>query len=72
MNAGTCWGKNTIDPSGRGIEKPREATLTLKNLNDTSPSLQRKRFISRLIEELSLNYRHSDIGYTSLFKFVSH
>jgi hypothetical protein len=29
MNAGTCWGKNTIDPSGRGIEKPRKATLTL-------------------------------------------
>jgi hypothetical protein len=28
-NAGTCWGKNTIDPSGRGIEKPRKATLTL-------------------------------------------
>jgi hypothetical protein len=28
MNAGTCWGKNTIDPSGRGIEKPRKATLT--------------------------------------------
>jgi hypothetical protein len=28
MNAGTCWGKNTIDPSGRGIEKPRTATLT--------------------------------------------
>jgi hypothetical protein len=30
MNAGTCWGKNTIDPSGQGIEKPRKATLTLK------------------------------------------
>jgi hypothetical protein len=29
MNAGTCWGKNTIDPSGRGIEKPRKASLTL-------------------------------------------
>jgi hypothetical protein len=28
MNAGTCWGKNTIDPSGRGIEKPGKATLT--------------------------------------------
>jgi hypothetical protein len=28
MNAGTCWGKNTIDPSGRGIEKPRKVTLT--------------------------------------------
>jgi hypothetical protein len=28
MNAGTCWGKNTIDPRGRGVEKPREATLT--------------------------------------------
>jgi hypothetical protein len=31
-NAGTCWGKNTIDPSGRGIEKPRKATLTFFNL----------------------------------------
>jgi hypothetical protein len=29
MNAGTCWGKNTIDPSGRHVEKPRKATLTL-------------------------------------------
>jgi hypothetical protein len=28
MNAGTCWGKNTKDPSSRGIEKPRKATLT--------------------------------------------
>jgi hypothetical protein len=28
MNAGTCWGKNTIDSSGRGIEKTRKATLT--------------------------------------------
>jgi hypothetical protein len=28
MNAGTCWGKNTIDPRGRGVEKPHEATLT--------------------------------------------
>jgi hypothetical protein len=28
MNAGTCWGKNTIDPSGGGIEKPRKASLT--------------------------------------------
>jgi hypothetical protein len=27
MNAGTCWGKNTIDPRGRGIERPRKATL---------------------------------------------
>jgi hypothetical protein len=29
MNAGTCWGKNTIDLRGRGVEKPRKATLTL-------------------------------------------
>jgi hypothetical protein len=29
MNTGTCWGKNTIDPSGRGIEKPSNATLFL-------------------------------------------
>jgi hypothetical protein len=21
MNAGTCWGKNTIDPRGRSVEK---------------------------------------------------
>jgi hypothetical protein len=28
MTAGNCWGKNTIDPSGRGIKKPRKATLT--------------------------------------------
>jgi hypothetical protein len=28
MNAGTCWGKNTIDPRGRGVERPRKATLT--------------------------------------------
>jgi hypothetical protein len=27
MNVGTCWGKNTIDPSGRCVEKPRKATL---------------------------------------------
>jgi hypothetical protein len=32
MNAGTCWGKNTIDPRGRGVEKPREATLTFNLL----------------------------------------
>jgi hypothetical protein len=29
MNEGTCWGKNTIDPRGRGVERPRKATLTL-------------------------------------------
>jgi hypothetical protein len=28
MNAGTCWGKNKIDPSGRRVEKPRKATFT--------------------------------------------
>jgi hypothetical protein len=27
MNAGTCWGKNTIGPRGRGVERPRKATL---------------------------------------------
>jgi hypothetical protein len=27
MNAGTRWGKNTIDPSGRGIEKARKETF---------------------------------------------
>jgi hypothetical protein len=21
MNAGTCWGKNTIDPEGQSVEK---------------------------------------------------
>jgi hypothetical protein len=26
---GNLLGKNTIDPDGRGIEKPRKATLTL-------------------------------------------
>jgi hypothetical protein len=25
MNAGTCWGKNTIDPRGRSVEKPRKS-----------------------------------------------
>jgi hypothetical protein len=29
MNAGTCWGKNTIDPRDRGVERPRKATLPL-------------------------------------------
>jgi hypothetical protein len=29
MNAGTCWGKNTIDPRGRDVERPSKATLTL-------------------------------------------
>jgi hypothetical protein len=28
MNAGSCWGKNTIDQRGHGVEKPRKATLT--------------------------------------------
>jgi hypothetical protein len=28
MNVGTCWGKNTIDPSGRRVEKSHKATLT--------------------------------------------
>jgi hypothetical protein len=28
MNAGTSWGKNTIGPSDRGVEKPHEVTLT--------------------------------------------
>jgi uncharacterized protein Usg len=32
MNAGTCWGKNTIDPRGRSVEKPCEATLTFNLL----------------------------------------
>jgi phosphorylcholine metabolism protein LicD len=31
MNAGTCWAKNTIGPSGRGVEKPRKATLTFNH-----------------------------------------
>jgi hypothetical protein len=33
MNAGTCWGKNTIDPSGRGVEKPHKNDFTVFNLN---------------------------------------
>jgi hypothetical protein len=28
MNAGTCWGKNTIDPSGLVIEKPASAVVS--------------------------------------------
>jgi hypothetical protein len=24
MNAGTCWGKNTLGPSGRGVERPHD------------------------------------------------
>jgi hypothetical protein len=28
MNAGTCWGKTKIDPSGRCVEKLRKVTLT--------------------------------------------
>jgi hypothetical protein len=39
MNAGTFWGKNTIDPSGRCIEKPCKATLTF-NLNPVAQSLE--------------------------------
>jgi hypothetical protein len=27
MNAGTCWGKNTIGPSVRSVERPRDVTL---------------------------------------------
>jgi hypothetical protein len=27
MNAGTCWGKNTIGPSGWSVERPRDVTL---------------------------------------------
>jgi hypothetical protein len=30
MNAGTCWGKNTIGMRGRGVERLRKATLTLR------------------------------------------
>jgi hypothetical protein len=30
MNAGTCWGKNTIGPRGCGVERPRKATLPLR------------------------------------------
>jgi hypothetical protein len=29
MNAGTCWGKNTIGPSGQSVERPRDVTLPL-------------------------------------------
>jgi hypothetical protein len=39
MNAGTYWGKNTIDPSDRGIEKPRKTTLTF-NLKHTQTAEQ--------------------------------
>jgi hypothetical protein len=40
MNAGTCWGKNTIDRSGRGIEKPRKPlTLTLTYVSVTFASV---------------------------------
>jgi hypothetical protein len=35
MNAGTCWGKNTIDPRGRSVEKPREVPLTFLTLRVT-------------------------------------
>jgi hypothetical protein len=41
MNAGT-WGKNTIAPRGRGIEKPREVTLTFNLLTDDLPGLGSK------------------------------
>jgi hypothetical protein len=29
MNAGACWGKNTIALRGRGVERPRKVTLPL-------------------------------------------
>jgi hypothetical protein len=28
MNAGTCWGKNTIDPRGRSVEKAPGSDFT--------------------------------------------
>jgi hypothetical protein len=29
MNAGTCWGKNTIGPRGRSVEKAPGSDFTL-------------------------------------------
>jgi hypothetical protein len=30
MNAGTCWGKNTIGPRGRSVEKALGSDFTFK------------------------------------------
>jgi hypothetical protein len=54
MNAGTCWGKNSIDPRGRSVEKPREATLTFK----------KKGIVKNKICEEYLNLKRSDYGAT--------
>jgi hypothetical protein len=39
MNAGTCWGKDTIGPSGRSVERPRDVTLpfTFSHLRAEKP-----------------------------------
>jgi hypothetical protein len=47
MNVGTYWGKNTIDPSGRGIEMPRKVTLTF-NLLTCNKILFVKKYFSLL------------------------
>jgi hypothetical protein len=45
-NAGTCWGKNTIGPSGRGVERPREATLTFNLLDSVWETVRRIKAMS--------------------------
>jgi hypothetical protein len=57
MNAGTCWGENTIDPSGRGIEKPRKATLTF-NLLTATKKTKSKQNVCKLLQLKSHLFIH--------------
>jgi hypothetical protein len=33
MNAGTCWGKNMIDPRAHSVEKPRKSDFNFNLTN---------------------------------------
>jgi hypothetical protein len=57
-NAGTCWGKNTIDPSGRGIEKPCKATLTFNTTTTTTT--------------ITTNYYHHYYNYYHYYYYYYH
>jgi hypothetical protein len=53
MNAGTCWGKNTIDPRGRGVEKPRKKAPLTFCLHDSEDTNSGWKNIEEKIKKLS-------------------
>jgi hypothetical protein len=50
MNAGTCWGKNTIDPGGRSVEKAPGNDFNFKKKNFNSRSVVQENFYFQYLQ----------------------